>query len=464
MARSKKNKIETRFDGLTDEFTGRGTEIDKLKQLKPVSYFFPPEECRAWYRANGFFANIVDAPAEDATREWITIKTNRDGSEGELNVSRLIMNRLEELKLQQKLKDLIRFSRLYQEGGFLFYGINAPVPQTTLNIMDQVPSDINKIAYINVFGPDRVALTERNLSPLAASYHIPEVRIDGYLVHDSRYSWLCPSYVAEDGRGVSVIETVITAIIAQDTALHSISSMLYETGAKVFKSKKVEELAEPEAMRKFLRQLRAVLSSQSLVAIEDGEELSRLESNLNSTGLKDSLEFIFENLAGLSRIPKSRLNGQAQGTITSGQFDFRSYYDDIARDQENDLRPIIEKAIKLIVREKQCEIYQKLGGNIEGLDWQFSFNPLWKLSEKEESEIDLTKARTNDIYLARGVLSPEEVKTKTFSKLETYPAWNGGPRPEFGDPQAIQEPESKPDSENAKIESQKPKEKQLTLF
>ncbi|EMF82106.1 TIGR01555 family protein [Leptospira weilii serovar Topaz str. LT2116] len=460
MSRKKKGKIEARFDGLADTLTGRGTEIDKLKQLKPVSYFFPPEECRAWYRANGFFANIVDAPAEDATREWITIKTNMDGADNELNVSRLIINRLEELKLQQKLKDLIRFSRLYQEGGFLFYGLNAPVPQTTLNIMEPVPNEINKIAYINVFGPDRVALTERNLSPLAASYHIPDVRIDGYLVHDSRYSWLCPSYVAEDGRGVSVIETVITAIIAQDTALHSISSMLYETGAKVFKSKKVDELGQAD-MRRFLRELRAVLSSQSLVAIDGDEELVRLESNLNSTGLKDSLEFIFENLAGLSRIPKSRLNGQAQGTITSGQFDFRSYYDDIARDQENDLRPIIEKAIKLIIRERQGEIYRKLNGQIESLDWQFEFNPLWKLSEKEEAEIDLIRAREVDIYMARGSVSPEEARPKRFSDLEKYPAWNPNSSPEFGDPQTIQEPEAKPDpQEQAKDQ----KAKQLSLF
>ncbi|MDO6395454.1 DUF1073 domain-containing protein [Leptospira santarosai] len=462
MSRRKKSRIETRFDGLTDTLTGRGTDTDKLNQLRPTSYFFPPEECRAWYRANGFFANIVDAPAEDATREWITIKTNMDGAENELNVSRLIMNRLEELKLQQKLRDLIRFSRLYQEGGFLFYGLNAPVPQTTLNIMDPAPNEINKIAYINVFGPDRVALTDRSLSPLAASYHIPDVRIDGYLVHDSRYSWLCPSYVAEDGRGVSVIETVIAAIIAQDTALHSISSMLYEAGAKIFKSKKVDELGEAE-VGKFLRQLRAVLSSQSLVAIDGDEELVRLESNLNSTGLKDSLEFIFENLAGLSRIPKSRLNGQAQGTITSGQFDFRSYYDDIARDQENDLRPIIEKAIRLIIRERQGEIYRKLNGQVDSLDWRLEFNPLWKLSEKEAAEIDLIRARETDIYMSRGAISPVEARPERFSDLETYPAWSPGTSLEFGDPQTTGEPETEVDPREQSGD-QKTKEGRLSLF
>ncbi|EMO80196.1 TIGR01555 family protein [Leptospira kirschneri str. 200801774] len=438
---AEKKELSIRLDELYSEITGRGTEIDKLKQLAPAGYYFSPEECRNWYRANGFLANIIDAPAEDATREWITIKTNLDREDESSSISRLIQNRLTELGFREKLKDLIRFSRLYQEGGFMFFGVTSPIPQTSLNLYQPLPENITKIAYINVFGPDSVTLYDKITGPLSPSYHIPEIKIDGREIHSSRYAWLCPSYVAEDGRGVNVLETVISSIVAQDTALHAVSSMLLEAGAKIFKTGKVDELSDPANMRNLLRKIVSMLTSQSIISIADNEEITRLETNLNATGLKDTFQFVFENMAGMARLPKSRLSGQAQGTITSGQFDLRSYYDDIARDQENDHRPIIEKVIKLVIRERNGEIYRRLNGRVEDLDWEFEFNPLWKLNEKEDAEIKLIKARTADIWIKNAVLSPSEAKAENFPDLEQFPAWTDGSNLDFGESKNLEETE-----------------------
>ncbi|EMO26204.1 TIGR01555 family protein [Leptospira interrogans serovar Bataviae str. HAI135] len=442
-----KKELSIRLDELYSEITGRGTEVDKLKQLAPASRILDPDECRAWYRAIGFLANMIDAPAEDATREWITIKTNMDKEDDKSSISRLIQNRLTELGFREKLKDLIRFSRLYQEGGFMFFGVRSSIPQTSLNLHQPLPENITNIAYINVFGPDRVTLYDKNTSPLSASYHIPGIQIDGHEVHESRYAWLCPSYVAEDGRGVNVLETVLPAIVAQDTALHAVSSMLLEAGAKIFKTSKVDEVSDPANMRNLLRKIVSMLTSQSMISISDDEDITRLETNLNATGLKDTFQFIFENMAGMARLPKSRLSGQAQGTITSGQFDLRSYYDDIARDQENDHRPIIEKAIKLIIREQNGEIYRRLNGQVGSLDWEFEFNPLWKLNEKEDAEIKLIKARTADIWITRGVLSPSDARDENFPDLEQFSGWTDGSSLNFGEPKKIEETENK-DIEN----------------
>lgn len=442
------SKLQTRYDSLVDENTGMGTSSDKLTHLRPRATYLSAEECRSWYRSNGFVQNIIDAPAEDSVREWITIKTNKD----DLNISRLIDNRLTSLKIKDKLKNLIRFSRLYPEGGFLFFGVDSPVPQTSLNLGESLPDSIFRIEYLNVFGPDRISIAEKNQSPLAKDFHKPEIRFDGYAVHPSRYVWLCPFYIPEDQTGISIIETIMHAIIAQHTAVHSTTTMLYETGSKIFKSPKVGTLSTEE-MAKFLRKIKAVMNSQSTMAIESDEELKRLETNLGSQGIKDLFEFIFDNLSGLARIPKSRLMGQAQGAISSGQYDLRSYYDDISRDQENDLRPILEKIIRLIVSETDGEIYKALGGNVSSLDWEFKFNPLWQLSEKEESEIYLNEARADDIYLTRGVIGPNEARSKRFGGLESFSEWNEGGT-EFGDPKPMTEPdpvtESTPQTVNSK--------------
>lgn len=437
--------IVARSDALSDEVSGRGTALDKLSRLQPLALLFSPQECRSWYRANGIFASIVDAPAEDATREGITIETNLDDEPGATPISRLIENRLEELNFWKKYKDLKRYARLYQEGGFMFLGVDSPIPQTTLNIADPLPEYIKRISYINVFGPDRVSITDDHPSPLSPKYHLPELSVDGYPIHPDRHIWLCPKYVKEDKRGISVIEGVLESLLGNDTAIYAINTMFSELGAKVFKSPLVNE-EDPTKLKEFLRELRWVVSSQSAIAIGEGEELNRLATNLNSSGFKDAFEFLLNAIAGASKIPKSRLNGAAQGAIQSGQYDLRTYYDEVGRDQENEDRPNIERIISLIIRERDGEIYKRLGERVNSLDWKFEFNPLWRLTEKEESEIFLNRARANDIWIARGVLDADEARTREFPDLETFQGSPGfSPTSEYPDDPS--QSEIKPESD-----------------
>lgn len=407
------DKIVKRFDGFSQEEMGIGTGKDKLQKVKPVAEFMTVSDSQNWYLSNGFMQNIIDIPAEDSTREWIEIETNKD----DLNISRLIQNRLEELQFQRKLKDLIRFSRMYNQGGFLYYGIDHPIPQTDVILEKPIPLDLNKIDYINVFSPSSVVLHESEYNPLSKNYHNLDLKINSLKIHPSRFNWLVISFIPEKNTGVSVIQTIKDAVIAQGISLWSISSILSELSIKVFKSPQVDS-SSPEKLYELLALIRTSISSQGVFAAGENESLERLEANV--PGLKDIFDYLLENLSGLAKIPKSRLSGQSQGTITGGQYDLISYYDSIAKFQEIELRPILEKAILLIINERQGEIYKRLNGNINSLDWKFDFKPLWKLSETEESDIKLKQSQTDQIYISTAVLSPQEVRSKRFQDLENF--------------------------------------------
>ena len=436
--------LDKRFDSMIGHSTGRGTSRDKLARLAPDVRQLASTVVRNWYMSNGFIQNIIDAPAEDAVKDWITIKTNRDtdGDLPGLGISRLIINRMDELGVREKFSDLVRFSRMYEEGGFMYIGVIADKPQVHSELAFPMPS-IDKIDYINVFGPDDVSVRTVTRSPLSKAYHTRKYIISGIETHESRLFHIVRKYLPEEERGISVISTILSPIIGQDTALWSISSLVYEMAVWVLKSPDFKHMSSTE-LANTLESVKSVMSTQGFMGISDDEELQRIVGTEAGKGfLKEAVEIIFENLCGMAQQPKSRLMGQSQGVITSGQFDLRGYYEGVNRMQETDGRPVLERIVYLIVNEKKGEIHKALGGDTSALDWEITFNPLWVEDPNEEADRKLKQAQIDQIYITTGVLSPSEIKQLRFSELEEFDDWEDQPLDFSNPPLNIEEDDEK---------------------
>ncbi len=462
----KTQKLESRLDSFLHQVSGKGVRgKDKLTGITPSPQDIDEASARQWLLSNGIIQNVIDAPAEDATREWIEISTNRDRDDPDtgvkgLKINRLIENRLEELEVRQKIRDLIRFSRLYNRGAFLFFGVLAELPQVQSELSKPLPDTVFKLDYLNVLPPSQISVLRSSFDPLGKLYHTPKFLVRGYDIHSSRIHWVCRSYLMEEQRGVSVLETILDSVIAHDTALWSLSSLLFELSVKVFQSEDVAS-SDPEVTMKFLALQRMAMNTQSSVALKPGEQLARIQNTGVSDGvLESTLDFILESLAGVSRIPKSRLMGQTQGTLTGGQYDLITYYDGIAKFQELEIRPILEKIIRLIIREERGAVFKALGGKVEQLDWSFDFRPLWKLDPTSQADVSLKEAQTDQIYLSTGVVSPTDVRSQRFQDLEKFEEWKNSEslgsytnNLDFSPPE-IPPPETKPANtpETAKLE------------
>lgn len=427
----RKTPLEARYDSMTGLSTGRGTSRDKLERLSPNAKLFHSTTLRQWYLSNGFIENIVDGPAEDAVREWITIKTNRDNDDPEtglsgLGINRLIMNRFDELKLREKIYNLIRFSRMYPEGGFLYCGVLSDKPQVYGELVNPMPA-IKKIDFINVFGPDYVSIINTVTNPLSKRYNKLKYYVSGVEVHNSRLWHLARKYLPEERKGISIIATILDPVIAQDTALWSVSTLMYEMAVWVFKSPDMKTMS-PDKLAETLANMKALISTQSCMGISNDEELQRISGSEAGKGIfKEIFDFIMENMAGTASMPKSRLMGQSQGVITSGQFDLRGYYEGVAKSQEKDVRPILDWLTGLVINETGGEIYNTLEKDVSKLDWEIEFNPLWSEDPKEKAARELQEAQRDQIYITSGVLSPSEVKQMRFSELEEFDKWEEAP-------------------------------------
>ena len=415
--RNSSRALESRHDGILDSGSGRGTGRDRLLAQRPAVSGRSSRELRQWYLALGVLRNVVDAPAEDSTRNWIEIRTNRDQ---DLNIARLIANRLEALDLRGRLTELCRQKRIYRNGALLYTGIEANAVQHVAQLGEAIPLDsLRRVSFLNVLGGDQFTVQRGSQDPLSAQYQVPEFLITGRPVHAGRVHWLVNSWFWDELRGVSVVETVLDAVAAQDTALWSLTAAIYELSAKVFRSSKVRA-ASPDQLAEFLAGMRFSLSSQSTVALEEEESLERIAGAGGALPLKDILDFFFESLASAAQIPKSRLMGNSQGVITAGQYDLKGYYDTISREQENAYRPIINDMIRLIVHEREGEVFRALHGNVADLDWEFDFLPLVTEDPGERSQTDLRNAQADQLYVQSGVLGPQEIRAKRFGELEEF--------------------------------------------
>ena len=434
--KKKFNEMEHKLDALVDPLTARGSAIDKTTRLIGNFTINSNYKNLGLYLSNGFVQNIIDQPAEDATREWITISALVDEVEDQ-EIKKMIDSRLKELNIQKTIKELIRFSRMYAKGSFLYYAVQSIQVQQGDILAKPIPEEIETIEFINIIDdPDKVAYHNLNKTdPLSKNYNQMRFMISGQEIHQSRLSWLVNSFVPSIDSGLSIVQIVQDAITAQDSGLWSVNSILMAMAVKIFKSDAVANL---DIVKKgeLLAKIKHLLDTQSVFSLMQDESFDMLTFKIE--GMKELFDFVFDNLSGMSRIPKMILLGKAHGVVTAGEFDTINYYAQIAKFQENDLTEIIDKIIGLIVKEKSGEIWKALGGDLDRLDVTFKFNSLWKLDPLSQSDIELKNAQRDQIDITIGKAGPSELRDldPRFEGMEPFVASRAIP-PDLEEPEII---------------------------
>jgi len=412
------DEAEERMDGIVNEDTGAGTDEDPLASMVPR---FTPVDGNVWYKASGLVQRICEAPAFDAVREWfdLSVKIDDDDeeeSEDEMLVSRMIMDELERLNAKDRIRTLISYSRRYNEGGVLFAGIKDDIPadETPFN---EEPNGVKSIDFLNVLGPEQFYRNRSGYVGTSADFHQHQFKIGSSDVHPSRVRWLVRQYLPEEDTGISVAQSIVDAIKAQSSGLRTAAKMADEFFFKIWKS---DQSLGPEGDRKFLQGLKRKLSSIGIIKLKKEESLER--PTLQISGIKELLDFIWENISSLTGIPQSRFKGNAQGAIAGADNDLRVYYESTvkAEYQEDQVRQILDWLINYIIQAKDGPIRKLIGDRVEIMDWNIEFRPLWTPDPKTAAEIAKLEAEADAIDIKSGVISPNESRQRRHDTLEPF--------------------------------------------
>ena len=124
-----------------------------------------------------------------------------------------------------------------------------------------------------------------------------------------------------------------------------------------------------------------------------------------------------EHMAAIARIPLVKLLGiEPAGLNASSEGEIRTFYDSILEYQTSFFTPHLTTVMHFAMLNIWGEVDEEI---------TFEYEQLWSLDEKAEAEVREIDARTGQIHIDTGVISPEEERERVAKQKDTrYPGLN----------------------------------------
>jgi phage-related protein (TIGR01555 family) len=420
---------QTRVDGWNNLLTGLGVpgRDKRLLTAYRASVGMGQAELEALFHGDDLVATVCGLPAEEMTREWIELTTPGDDEEGKTDpeLARAVTQHLEVVGAQGAMAEGITWARLYGGSIVLLGADDGQDPTTPLR-----EDAIRSLDWLTVLDRWDLTIVRRYEDPRGRRFGEPELyRINSTLtdtrgvalgdeVHASRVLRFDGAQTSRRRRRQnggwcdSVIDRVYEVLRDFNAGFGGASALLADFAQAVFKIKDLAQMLshdEDDLVRQRLELLDYARSSCRAVPLDaESEDFSRQVTPI--AGLPELLDRMMLRLSAATRMPVTLLMGRAPaGLNATGESDIRTWYDHVAAQQERELRPRLERLIRLVMLAKTGPTRGR-----EPQNWSFAFRPLWQLPEGEVAQVRKTQAETDAIYLDRGVLRPGEVASSRW--------------------------------------------------
>jgi len=445
-----------RVDAYWNPSTGIGGSQDKriggVINVQPLDY----QTCADLYRDNDMAARIADAMPNDCVRRGWDLSVQGDNGH---EISEKLAAKVDELETKKHLRQAHRWAKAFGGAG-VFVGANDG--QTA-----DLPLDLKKVKSVDFLLPlDTLELVANSYysDPLEPKYGLPETyRLNRFgaispmptgaqglarqgglaglvsggptlrgglaeinrsatwnflpIVHESRILrfegvfinrillrsnryWgdsvyvRCQEVLRDFGLSWSSAALLIQDFTQAVYRLPGFSEMLAEQGPAAF-------IAAEQMIEQSRRMVRAIY-------LDKDHEFQRTQQPV--TGLPDLLVQMSKRLAAAADMPVTRLFGEAPaGLNATGEQDGEWWADKVAGEQEDVLRPALNRLYTILFAAKDGVTAGKEPDN-----WHIKFRPLKEPSELEQADRRLKVAQADQIYLAEGVVTPEEVAATRF--------------------------------------------------
>jgi len=406
---------KTRIDGLVNFLSGLGSKKDRTQNTHySGGIVLDRQTLDDMYRHNGFAKKIVDIPAKEMTRQWITIE-NDDENIG--------LQKLDALGAKTIFRDALKWGRLFG-GALIVMGIDdggaleQPVREAA----------IRDVTFLRVYDRHQISWQTADISddPNSEYYGLPEFyTISAYntakqfRVHASRVLRHGGIGISErsraqnDGWGDSVLQAIYDELRDYGIIKSSSVNIVQDFVQTLLQIDNLSEMLSTkdgeDVVRKRLDLIDMSRSVLNTILLDGEEQYTKQSSTV--TGLDKLIEQFALALSGVTGIPVTKLFGQAPaGLNASGDNDVRNFYDDIKSSQEEELLPMLQRLHYLIMKS--------LNGGYKGqvnAEANIEFVPLWQMTDQQDADWKYKIAQTDEIYVRNGVANPEEIAVSRFS-------------------------------------------------
>uniref|UniRef100_A0A6M3M2H6 Uncharacterized protein n=1 Tax=viral metagenome TaxID=1070528 RepID=A0A6M3M2H6_9ZZZZ len=345
-------------------------------------------ELEAMYRSSWLIGQLVDVIAEDMTKEGILLHSEMKPDD----ISKLQVA-INEFSIWQDLCSTIKWSRLYG-GAIAVILIDGANYEKELNIetvrkdqfkglvvldrwmiqpsmgelITDICKDIGRPKYYDI-------MAGVSTFPSAKIHYSRVLRFEGIEL---------PYYqrLFENMWGLSVVERMLDRLIAYDSATQGAAQLLYRAylrviGVEGFREALANGGKDEEAVIKQFQYIRLMQNNEGITVLDAKDTFKVHEYSF--AGINKLLDEFGYQISGATGIPLIRLFGQSPQGFSTGDTDIRNYYDRINKDQENKIRPHLDKLLAVMSKSV-------LGYDLPE-DFGFEFKSLWQLSDTEKAQI-----------------------------------------------------------------------------
>jgi len=413
------NRNRKTLDAYKNAMSGLGGQFDPMNRLTyNISTVLSKSDVELLYRQDWLSRKIVEAVPDDVTRKWIDIHIGDDAVVQDIN------KKIKKLKVIKKFKEALINARLYK-GSIIILGVwDGKAPDKPLDY-----DNIEDLLYLNVIDAYSINVKSYYKDPFEPNYGEPKLYklytqlkpdkrdTSDDIIHESRLIRFDGAYLPEflrrmnNGWNDSILNSINQALKQYGTSMQSGALLFQDFISKVLKMPNLGDLLQSEDGRAALglriQYAIANFSSIGMVVIGEDEEFNKVQTPIS--GLSNLMDKYIEAISAASNIPRSRLFGQSLGTLAGATETTRAYYDFCAAYQINHVGDQIKKLIKILLN---CKNGITKGNEPE--EWDFKFCSLWDETNKEVTTARKMQAQVDDLYIEKGVLTPEEVTTSRF--------------------------------------------------
>lgn len=350
-------------DGLVNVASGLGTAKAKRSHNQfTYALLNDFQQLDAAYQTNWLARQIVDAPAEDMTREWRTIKSDEADA---------IRAEEDRLLLPSMCSEAVSWARLYGGAGILM--ITGQALDKPLRLDSIKKGDLQRLIVFDRFDMHPAELNTSNI--LAENYLQPEFyTINGgsQRVHWTHFARFLGAKlprrqrVQTQGWGDSELRKCLDDIMDIVASKDGIAELMQEANVDIIKRVNLaNELASDQDDAIIQRYtLFSQMKSVVQMALLDGDETYDRKT-LDLGGVAPVLEIFMTWISGAADIPVTRLFGtSAKGLNATGDGDMSNYFNSIASKRLVQLDPGLRAIDEVMVRSALGE-------------WPESFNYAW---------------------------------------------------------------------------------------
>lgn len=478
------------YDTLQNFVTGLGMMggKDQRYNTQYVLNLLNRQDLENLYRSDWMARKIVDAPAEDMTRQWRHWQASADQIETLEGVEKAH-------NLQEKVKNWIIRARLYG-GAALVLGVDDGNQPDEPVDLDSVKKDSLKFvvvlnryelnagpriynvdspwytrpAYYTVATPMFGFSMESGITQPVIPGESPRQSVPGAIrnalsnvipfrralsraeqtipmsaivqIHPSRVIELAGNALPDwrlapmgGGWGDSVLQTVDDTLRSVGLVFGGVAAMINDAKMDVVKIPDMTLNMSNEGYKEQLMNRFALANqSKSIISallLDKEEEWQRINTNFG--GLPMVIHEYITLVSGAAGIPVTRLFGQAQGrglsggsTGGAGDSDLRNYYDDCAAKQKTTISPTMSNLDQIVLRSALGEFDPNV---------YYDWTPLYETSAEDKAKIAYQKAQTTQIYVNSNIINEDALRAGIINQLNedgVYPGLDDAIE-EFGD-------------------------------